>query len=493
MLPAARAEVIRGVRDLAQRRGWRAVEDLAAELLSPDGKEPLLLVAGAGVDPVPLRAWIQQLKPTQRIAQVQINGLAATPLRALFAEKLIIVFDCDRPVPASEACTLGAQLRVRPLESFAIVFTRTEQLESHADLELAERTIWRVFGPDSCEDWRGQDLLGRQCYLWTSARPREFLRDRCNRDGTRLAALLRRRTADADAASLERLRMIRLIELADAQCTPAAARDNSYISALRRQREELAKLRRLLARRLQDSTFEICRTAVAALLESQREIVQCMEAACGAPAAARKVARAFSTGSIERLACPPTLEAALRAWHQRIEAVLNGRVGAVNADTRALLCQAHFAWSAGIEVRLPRLEQRRAARVNPSRIDDLLAAEIATFALVGGTALSATLFAAFIVSAALAASVAISRANRTLEHSRRLMRLAVHDVTERAVPEIREAVQAAILGYRERLTSALRKREQELEAACEGARGAEQTVPVDLLDRRQLLEYRCRL
>lgn len=510
MEPTARSDMIRGVRDLARRRGWHAVEELASELLSSRGRETVLMLPGGGADAVPLQAWIQQLTAGERIAQVDLVRLRATPHRALFARKLIAVFDCGRPLPAAQVLTLLAQFRSRPREALAIVFTRADRLERRDDLELMERTIWRVFAPGPDKDWRGQDVIGCQCYLWTSGTPREFLRERCNRDRARLAAMVRRHPGEADAAALQDLQVTRLLELASAHCNSGARHGDADLSGMRRRCDEIAQLRRRLARRLECSVFEVARAAVAALLQSQREILQCVEAACSNPVAARKIARALSIGAVEGLMCPPPLAAALCAWHKRLQAELNERLSAVSAEVRELLRQAHVRLpgdgaSAGrdrpaaatedesIEVRLGALEYRKLTQVDPGRVDGLVAAEIGALALVGMTALSPGAFAAFIVSAVLSASLAIHSTQRTLEHSRRLVRLSVRDVTERAVPEVRGAVQAAIRGYRERLMESLREVELELEGACDRARLSQHAAPLDMIDHRQLLEYRCRL
>ncbi|MGH8200914.1 MAG: hypothetical protein ACREVO_11220 [Steroidobacteraceae bacterium] len=502
MAPSVRTEVIRGVRELAVRHRWKAVEDLAANLLSADRGEAVVLVPGSGIETAPLRKWIRQVTARRRVAQIDIDQTASSAHPVLSADKLIAVFECGRLLTAPELRMLAEQFLPRPLETFAIVFTGAERLETREDLELAERAIWRVLVSGANRDWRRQDLLGCQCYLWSSAQPVEFLRDRCARDGARLAALLRRQTGDADAASLDHLAVIRLLELATAHLSTVPKPDEPDIASLGRRREELAQLRQRLARRLADGTLEVGRAAVATLLKAEPEIVRCVEAACSHPAAARNAVRTLSIGSAARLGCPPPLEAALRAWHTRLEAELNERVSAVAADMRALLEQVqcgladsrvadHRRLATGLEpvsIDVPRVDQG----TRSGKSHGLLAAEAAT-AVSGVMALSAGMIAAFIVSAVLSAALALHRTRRSLDHSRRLLRLAVHDVTERAVPEVRAAVQAAINGYGERLIEALRETEAELEAACDRARVSRKAILADLSDHKQLVEYRCRL
>jgi hypothetical protein len=520
MAPSAHTEVIRGVRELAVQRQWKAVENLAGTLLSEDRGETVVLVPGGGIDTAPLCNWIRQVTGRRRVTQLDIDLTASSAHPVLLADKLIAVFECGRLLTAPEVRMLAEQLLPRPLETFAIVFTRAERLETREDLELAERAIWRVLVSDANKDWRRQDLLGCQCYLWSSAQPAEFLRDRCARDSARLAALLRRQTGDADAASLDHLEVTRLLELATAHLSTVPEPDDSEIASVGRRREEIAQLRQRLARRLADGALEVGRAAVATLLEAEPQIVRCVEAAGRNPVAVRNAVRAFSIGSAERLGCPPPLEAALRAWHTRLEAELNERVGAVAADMRALVEQVeceladspvaahlrladspvadHLRLAAGLEpvsidVRLPGIDSQ-GSRTGLGTSYGWLAAEVGAAAAALSVAIfSPEMIATFIVSAVLSAALGFHRTHRSLDHSRRLLRLAVHDVTERAVPEVRAAVQAAISGYGERLIDALRKTEAELEAACDRARASRKGARADLSDHEQLVEYRCRL
>jgi hypothetical protein len=509
MASAVRTEVIRGVRELAAQRQWKAVEDLAGNLLSEDRGETVVLLPGGGIDTAPLCNWIRQVTDRRRVTQLHIDPTASSAHPVLLADKLIAVFECGRLLTAPEVRMLAEQFLPRPLESFAIVFTRAERLETREDLELAERSIWRVLVLGANKDWRRQELLGCQCYLWSSAQPAEFLRDRCARDSARLAALLRRPTGDADAASLDHLEVTRLLELATAHLSIAPHPDDTDIASLGRRREEIAQLRQRLARRLADGALELGRAAVATLLAAEPQTVRCVEAACRNPATVRNAVRTLSTGSAERLGCAPPLEAALRAWHTRLEAELNERVSAVAADMRALLEQVqsrladspladHRRRAAGLEpvaidVRLPRIGSQ-GARTGLGNSYGWLAAEVgAAAAALSVAILNPQMIATFVVSAVLSAALAFRQTHRSLDHSRRLLRLAIHDVTERALPEIRAAVQTAISGYGERLIDALRETEAELEAAYDRARVTRKGTRADLSDREQLMKYRCRV
>ncbi len=475
MAQSSPTAVVHGVRDLAVRRGWKPVEDLATAILSARGAEQILLTPGAGVDATPLREWLVQVTAAE-CAQCQIGRIATAPHPGLFASKLIAVFECGRLLEASEVKTLLAQFLPRPLESFAIVFVCAERLETPQDLELMERAIWRVLVPGARRDWRGQDLSTCQCYLWAGAPPRNFLRERCERDRARLAAVLCRPTGAADAASLDRRRVVQLLDLAAAQIPTEPRRGDDQMAAPRQLRDEIAQLRRRLTRRLDAGASELSRRAVIALLEAERQLVT---------------------------------EAQMHSWRAGFEAELNERVNAIVADTRALLREPMSRAAANcrpepwdrlaagpgdisLEAFLPRL-QYRAGTVERPAIPGLIAQATALTAVTGLAALSAGLIATVVVSAVLSASIVVRGRNRSLEHSRRVMRRAVHDVTERAVPQVRAAIQEAIGRYRDRLVDALREIEFQIEAACERQCLVQAAVPGSFSDREQLLEYRRRL
>ena len=493
MAQSSPTAVVHGVRDLAVRRGWKPVEDLATAILSARGAEQILLTPGAGVDATPLREWLVQVTAAE-CAQCQIGRIATAPHPGLFASKLIAVFECGRLLEASEVKTLLAQFLPRPLESFAIVFVCAERLATPQDLELMERAIWRVLVPGARRDWRGQDLSTCQCYLWAGAPPRNFLRERCERDRARLAAVLCRPTGAADAASLDRRRVVQLLDLAAAQIPTEPRRGDDQMAVPRQLRDEIAQLRRRLARRLDAGASELSRRAVIALLEAERQLVTCAEATCTA-------------GAVKPLG--RHLEAQMHWWSAGFEAELNERVNAMVADTRALLREPMSRAAANcrpepwdrlaagpgdisLEAFLPRL-QYRAGTVERPALPGLIAQATALTAVTGLAALSAGLIATVVVSAVLSASIVVRGRNRSLEHSRRVMRRAVHDVTERAVPQVRAAIQEAIGRYRDRLVDALREIEFQIEAACERQCLVQAAVPGSFSDREQLLEYRRRL
>ncbi len=499
--------VVQAVHELAVRRGWRPVENLATDILSARSAEQILLAPGASVDATPLREWILQVTAAERVAQCPISRVASAPHPALFASKLIGVFDCGCLLEAAEVNAVLAQFLPRPLESFAIVFMRAERLETREDLARMERAIWRVLVPAAKTDWRGQDLSTYQCYLWACGPPGKFLRERFERDRARLAAVLRRPTGAADAAALERRRVVGLLDLAAAHVPTEAQRDDERMAGQGQFRDEIAQLRRRAARRLDAAASALSRRAVVELLQAERQLVRCVEAAWRDCAPMRNATGGLAAGSTK---LPRRhLEAQMHSWRTGFEAELSERVSAIVADTRALLQQqmsraaadcrlehwqrlAAGSGDISLEAFIPRL-QYRDATVEPPSIPGLIAEAMALTAVTGVAAVSGGLIATVVISAVLSASVAVRGCNRSLEHSRRQMRRAVHEVTEQAVPAVRAAIREAIGRYRDRLAGTLREIEIHIEAACERECLAQAEAPASFSDRAQLLEYRCRL
>jgi hypothetical protein len=498
-------EVVRGVRDLAARRGWKPVDDLAARILSPGSGREILLALGAGVDAAPLREWIQQVSGTAGIAEEPIEQIAAPPFRALSAAKLVAVLECGRVLEAREVKVIAEQFLPRPLESFAIVFTRAERLESSEDLDLMERAIWRVVVPDPKRDWQRQDLLAYQCYFWTSSEPKEFLRDRCRRDREELAAVLRRPIGEADAESLDRGRAVWLVEFAVEFAPSGRPRGDVHTARLRQARDEIAEARRRLARRLDADAAGLGRQATTSLLRLEQDLLWRMEETRKSQTGLWKDTHVYSREFQKLL--ERRLAEGMAAWRKVLEAELNQRVTEIIAETQGLLRRVDWDFVNGIAgnpertaaqapmvsaaARIPDLEHPIGSRER-QWIDRVSVAAQATGLLGLAAAMSAGLLAMIAVSGILTAATVRRRA-RSFDQTAQPARQAIHAMTKRAIPDVRTAIQIAIADYRDRLVSGLREIETELEAACARAFEATAAETAADSDREQLLLYRRRL
>ena len=495
-------EVVLGIRDLAARRGWKPVEDLATAILSSGERQEILVADGAGVDAAPLREWIQHVADPAEIGGDSIGKIAAPPFRGLFAAKLVAVLECGRALDAEEAKILSEQFLTRPLESFAIVFTHAERLKSSDDLDRMERAIWRLVVPDPTREWRRQDLLAYQCYLWNASDPGPFLRDRCRRDAEELAAILRRPLADTDVELLDRGRASWLLEFAKGFTPETHASNGSESGRLRRTRDEVAEVRRSLTRRTDADAASLVSQTTTSLLTLEQNLLRRIEVARDGQAGLWKDTHVYSRefqSLLER-----SLEEGTGSWRTSLEAELQQRVAGIVSDTQGLLDRIDWdfvnamagnparpaveALNISMEPQIPELK-RAVARGGP-QWQERVAGVAALFGLAA--ALSAGLLATVAVSGLLAAA-GIVRRGHSFELSAHAGRQAIHAMTRRAIPEARIAIQAAIADYRNRLTAELREIETALEAAYTAATAVPATDSAAEWDRAQLSLYGQRL
>ena len=495
-------EVILGVRDLAARRGWKPVEDLAAAILSSGQRRDILLLHGGGIDAAPLRKWIQQVADQAEVAAEPIGQAAAPPFRALFAAKLVAVLECGRVLDAAEVQTIAQQLLPRPIESFAIVFTHVERLESSEDLDLMERAIWRVVVPDPKRDWQRQDLLAYQCYFWGASEPREFLRERCRRDSEELAALLRRPLADSDVELLDRGRASFLLDLAEGFAPQRQPRAGGEAGRLRQARNEVAEVRQRLVRRRDEDAAGLARQATASLLKLEQDLLRRLEAVRAGQAGVWKETHVYSTKFPSLL--EQSIEEGMDCWRTALEAEVDQRVAEIISETRQLLNRIDWdfvnaiagradrpaaeALSISTAPQIPRMKPAAAGGAIEWR--ERVAGVAGLFGLAA--AMSSGVFATLAVSGLLTA-VGVGRRARLFEQSARPARKAIHAMIRRAIPELRTAIQAGITDYRDRLSAELRAIETTLEAAYAQEFKVPEESSAAEWDREQLLLYRHRL
>ena len=493
-------EVVQGMRDLAARRGWKSVEDLAAAILSRRTRREILLAHGAGVDATPLRNWMQQTADPAEITEAPIGEIAAPPFSAWFATKLVAVFECGRALDAAAATAIAEQFLTRPLESFAIVFTHAERLKSPEDLDQMERAIWRLVVPDPKREWQRQDLLAYQCYLWSASEPNEFLRDRCRRDAEELAALLRRPLADPDVELLDRAQVSRLLDFAEG-FTPAThpARDGDA-GRLRRARVEVAEVRSRVARRMDGDAASLSAQVAASLLALEQDLLRRIEKVREGQSGLWKDTHVYSRKFQSLL--EKCIEEGMTSWRLRLEVELDQRVAGIILETQTLLDRIDWdfvhamagnpARPAAVSLRIPVDPHAPALEHTTSGPEwqDRVTGVVALFGLAA--ALSTGLVATVAVSSLLAA-LGIARRGQSFEQSAQAARQAIHAMTRQAIPESRTAIQGAIAEYRDRLAAELSAIETTLDAAYAQAMKVPDGDSAAELDRAQLLLYRQRL
>lgn len=262
------------LRSLAQRRGWEQVSELVDVVL---GKQtiPLLIATAEDVDAAALRAWIfAERGASTPVEVISLGELQSDPLRALRAEKVIVLFACGQLISADALEALAGAIFNRPPQAYAIVLGGADRLGGTEDLEVVEYGAWNVLVPEPKAAWVGQDLLQHRCYLWGQGVP-AALAGRVERDRGALAAWIGAPTG-AESEDLTLLRGEYALALAEDLCEYAPplsegrGPDTRQIRDLDTLRETLAESRQRLLRRL-DNRVGVTEQQLIASLETREQ------------------------------------------------------------------------------------------------------------------------------------------------------------------------------------------------------------------------------
>jgi hypothetical protein len=503
--------VVSGVQALAARRRWPDVEALAAGLL--DRREPVLdvlLIRGIRVEAAPLQRWTEKVAGGAAVRQAGLEDIQGEPQAALLASRLIAVFECGRVLEPAEIELVGQHFLPRPIESYAIVFTRAERLQTHEDLELMERAIWRALIPEPKADWRRQNLRGYRCYFWSEAAVPSHLAERCRWDRQDLQNGLQRPLSETDEYSLRRRRVNWLLDAA-AACAPSESsfRHTEFercmrADALARRRAQIGQLRWSLRALLDEDTRALGTEGAAAVLRLEQRMVRSIEDTLAQHRTVLGLIELRSAALDEvsqRLS--RDLERQMTGLCQGLETELNAKASAAAARVLALLpsesaaapradagpldagaaCAAasparlHFAWLARLE-----------AAELPSRPP--LTREAAAIALLGAAVRRSGLLVSILITGALSVAWLAFRRDRSLVELARNLRRAVHESTLRAIAGVKAEIQTALGSFRNVLDAQLERSQSEIDAQEERLAAAARHANDAFLDRERLLEYR---
>ena len=509
--------VLDEVRVIASRRGWDDVEALTSALVSADASA-ILLAVPKGVNAEPLRRWIEEAAPGERVATVALEGLIDDPVPALTVDRLVTVVECGRLVEPAAAQAVAEAFFPRPPGSFAIVLVGAERIETEEDLKLVERMAWRLLVPEQAGGTATGDLLAHGCMLWSSGDPPAFLEGRVRRDRQALDGWLREPARAGDELDLRRI--LQAVELAEQRTydeAPAAEPVASDLQArrYRRTREELSELRRRLARRLDADAASLERQLVASLQGLEQDLLNGLKP---------RLAQRLKAGSGDtRQVLADYVSEGIQRWQREATELLRSRYAEIESETDALF--KGIDWAAVNEV---------TADASHGRYPDALLQDLLTspeFRLVnqvspGGTAPSTRqgkdavvvvrmVVAGSIVMAAAAlllgpvgfaglmtAGVAGMVGERLFDRlvaqrqAARLgeadSRVVIAELVKQAVETVRGHVKHSVAPLRDRLTGDLRQIEAAMDrAVTESRKGNDQEPPGDP-DREQLADLRRR-
>jgi hypothetical protein len=268
-------KILGELHSLATARGWQAVDELSAKLLSPEAAAAILIAQSSEGTAAAVRDWLPAILSEAKIETCALEGLAQDPAPALAANKIAAVFECGRMLAADEVEGIANAFFCRPASSYAIVFAGAEQIMSAEDLELIERAIWRLLVPEPKTDWNGQNLADYRCYLWSNLEVEDFLRARVERDKTELAAWFGNPIQQDE--ELARYQILSIINLAEAhiQTSDSTTKDSAHEARkLRNTQQLLTDVRQQLMRRLDTDASSIERQLVTSLQTLEHELKQ---------------------------------------------------------------------------------------------------------------------------------------------------------------------------------------------------------------------------
>ena len=323
-------------RTLAQERGWAGLESSLDGLLSSHPGNTLLMAAPAGIDLGGLPRWIAETVPSLEIGKAGVADLAADPLLAGTAERLMVVFECGKLMTADTVDTVTQICDRRPAGSFAIVLRGADILESESDLEMQERGVFRLLAPDPKPEWNGQDLQAYSCYLWSDSPPNAFLAARIMRDRNALSGWLKGPVSYTDALAAEAA--IGALNATDDAISSSSSSEPALLAPSSERLygvlNDLTELRRRLFARIDAEAPSVERQLTTSLQTLEQDLVQ------GLQAHLSPRLRGFDPGRDEtrlKAAVSEYISAAATRWKSHAESVLIARGDEIQTDTDFIL------------------------------------------------------------------------------------------------------------------------------------------------------------
>ncbi|HLJ55764.1 MAG TPA: hypothetical protein VKT77_12065, partial [Chthonomonadaceae bacterium] len=323
-------------RTLAQERGWSRTADAADAALASAPANALLLVSPPDVDFGGLPRWIKETAPQLEIAKTGTEALAANPLAAGEAERVVAVFECGKLMTADAVEIVQRVCFSRPDGSYAIILRGAESLENPEEREILERGVFRLLVPDPKGEWFGQDLLHRGCYLWCDGSAPAFLAEKIERDRAALGDWLRRPARHGDALAIQQA--LEMLDLADRELdgSPKSAAEEPLLTPTRLfiAVNDMSELRRRLTARVDAEAPSIERQLGASLQTLEQDLLQ------GARAYVLPRLPQFDPSRDQsRLTAVVTeyIAAAAREWKARAEQILGTRSHELQSDLDTVL------------------------------------------------------------------------------------------------------------------------------------------------------------
>ncbi|GIH29430.1 hypothetical protein Aph01nite_77400 [Acrocarpospora phusangensis] len=299
---------------LARARGWATVTAFTGSLQDPADRT-LTLYASAGTDSTPLRAWLESAGHP-----VTTGDLESAP--TLTANRVIVALQCGQLL-TPEAVEAATAMLARPSPTVRVVMVGAEALAGPGDLQVVERSAWRLLVGDPDEEWAGQNLAERGCLLWSGTaltprveRDRELLTAWANTPGEDLIGGARAAYALALADR----------EHADQQAA-ASTREQRHLASTR---TTVAEAGQRLLRRLDSDLLTYERQVAASLQMLEQDLVNGLEAYLSRHR--QQLSDSGAVAVVNRY-----YEQGVQRWRRTNAAAFSARVAQINSETADLL------------------------------------------------------------------------------------------------------------------------------------------------------------
>lgn len=196
-------KILTDLRELCEREGWpEVVQRIEALLAGTETAPPAMLVLPPDVNADQFRSWILASTSYRELPQTTFTNLAHD-LPARVASRLLAFLPADRLIDAAEAEAVAQVFFSRPEGTYAIVIPNIERLSAAEDLDLIERSAWRLLVKAPPSNWAEADLLAHHVYLWSFGESADFVSARAQRDKHALAKWLRSPAGNSGALAVK--------------------------------------------------------------------------------------------------------------------------------------------------------------------------------------------------------------------------------------------------------------------------------------------------
>jgi hypothetical protein len=328
-------KILSDLEELGQRQGWPELAQRVESLLAGSGTAPFaMLVVPGDVNAEQFRSWVLESTSYRELPQTTFTNLAHD-LPARVAPRLLAFLPADRLIDAAEAEAVAQVFFSRPEGTYAIVIPNVENLGTAEDLDLIERSAWRLLVKAPPSNRAHADLLAHHVYFWSFGESAEFVSARAQRDKQALAKWLRSPVDNFDALAVKEVQG--LLEEADAclrrQRNASLANQANRTKALANVIETLDEFRTRVGRRFDADAELLVGEIAGAMRDWGKELQAALHAEFAEQFLKSNVLRVDSAQEI----VDHRLRQAAKEWCERIVLLIQSHQEDVKSGSEDLL------------------------------------------------------------------------------------------------------------------------------------------------------------